>query len=160
MCMKVYVAADLPLRLVPWNGNAPAFNTSLLASREGRVRAQFTKPHLLYVGSHEGCGCGFQLGEYPAEYFEPDELALRKRSLHEFAAFLREELRRVGSIEVFACWDGDQEAPAEHHRALTPSALEADGFFFLEKELSTITLDAGQKAPPRREWRAGGERKR
>jgi len=141
--MMVYLAADLPLRAVPWNEAEPGFNTSALAPDEERVRRQFTKPHLIYVGSHEGCGCGFQLGEYPPDYLESHELALRKRSLQQFAAFLREELARVKAIEVFACWDGDQEACAEHHRALTPLALEDDDFFFLEKELSTISLDAG-----------------
>ncbi len=66
----------------------------------------------------------------------------RRKSLHEFASYLREEIARVGTVELFACWDGDQEATPEHHRALTPSLLEADGFFFLQKELSTIELDA------------------
>jgi hypothetical protein len=144
MCMMVYLAADALLREVAWNEAAPAFNTTALAPDELRVRRQFSKPYLIYAGSHNGCGCGFQLGEYPPEHTEPDEMSNRRRSLHDFAAYLREEIARVGEVQLFACWDGDQESPPEHHRGLTPSALEASSFFFLEKELSTI---AGLEPP-------------
>jgi hypothetical protein len=139
--MMVYLAADMPLREVVWNEAAPAFNTTPLAPEEQRVRRQFSKPDLIYAGSYEGCSCGFQLGEYPLEYSEPDEISQRQKSLHDFAAYLREEIRRVGVIEVFACWDGDQEATPEHRRTLTPSALEMDSFFFLKKELSIFGPD-------------------
>ena len=141
--MMVYLAADVPLRTVEWRKDAPAFNTSAFAADEERVRCQFTKPELICAGSYEGCGCGFQLGEYPSDALEPDEVVQRRRSLHEFAAYLREELPRVGSIELFACWDGDQEEPPAHRRVLTPASLEVDDFFFLQKELSTVTKDAG-----------------
>ena len=140
--MMVYLAADRPLRMIAWDESAPAFNTSALAPDEERVKRQFGKPHLIYAGSYQGCGCGFQLGQYPAQHSEPAEIVQRRQSLHEFAAYLREELQRVGDVELFACWDGDQEASPEHHRTLTPSALETDGFFFLQMELSTITPDA------------------
>jgi hypothetical protein len=140
MCMTVYLAADLPLRVVAWDEATPGFHTEPLPSDDGRVRRQFSKPHVSYAGSYERCACGFQLGEYPAEYSEPDEIAEGRRSLRALAAYLREESARVGRIEVFACCDGDQELPAEHRRSLTPAALESDGFFFLEKELSTIEV--------------------
>src|SRR3989442_9294001 len=105
MCMMVYLAADVPLREIAWDTAAPAFNTTPLAPDELRVPRQFSKEqYLIYAGSYEGCGCGFQLGEYPPEYTEPDEMAQRRTSLHDFAAHLREELRRVGTIQVFACW--------------------------------------------------------
>jgi hypothetical protein len=141
MCMMVYLAADLPLRTVEWNKEAPAFNTSPLAADDDRVRGQFEKSNITYAGSYEGCGCGFQLGKYPGSS-EPAEVEAQRKSLREFAAYLRGELPRVGSIQLFASWDGDQQDPPEHRRVLTPSALENDDFFFLEKELSIVTEDA------------------
>jgi hypothetical protein len=142
MCMMVYLAADVPFSSVPWDESAPAFSTSALSSDEQRVSVQFTKPNLIYVGAHEGCGCGFQLGQYPAEATDTRERELQRRSLHELAEYLRAELLRSTVIELFACWDGDQEAPQEHRRELTPSVLEGDHFFFLQKERSTVTRDA------------------
>jgi hypothetical protein len=147
MCLAVYLAADKPLRLVPWDEAAPRFHTCRLGPDEERVKCQFAKPHLTYAGSYEGCGCGFQLGEYPAELLDPDELALRRESLRELAAFLREELPRVGPIQLFACWEGDQEAPPEHRRALTPADIEGERFFFLQKEISTVGADATPSDP-------------
>jgi hypothetical protein len=143
MCMMLYLAADVPLRTVEWREDAPGFHTSPSTADEERVRCQFTKPNLFYVGSYEGCACGFQLGEYPPDWLDPDEVVERRRSLREFAEYLREELRRAGTIELYACWDGDQEKPPVHHRTLTPASLEADTFYFLQRERSTVIADAG-----------------
>jgi len=137
MCMMIYLAADQPLRMLEWNEGDPGFHVSAPAPDEERVRCQFTKANLVYAGSHEECGCGFQYGEYSADNYEQSELEQRRRSLNQFAEYLRVELSRVGPIEVYACWDGDQETAPEHHRILTPSSLEADDFFFRQKELST-----------------------
>lgn len=140
--MMVYLAADLPLREVAWDDAAPAFHTTPLVADEARqVRGQFSKPHLIYAGAHEGCACGFQLGEYPLDDAEPEEAKKGRESLHAFAEYLRAEMFRVGSIEVFACWDGEQEAAIEHRRTLTPDAIDSDDFFFLQKERSTIEPD-------------------
>jgi len=63
--MMVYIASDHELPLIEWNEDAPAFHVRELHEKEKAVRAQFTLPHIYYVGAHEGCGCGFQVGEYP-----------------------------------------------------------------------------------------------
>jgi hypothetical protein len=137
MCMAVYIAADRPLSLVAWDDTHPAFHVNALAQREEPVRVQFTKEHVFHAGAHEGCGCGFQLGEYP-ELQAPDEASARRASLSRFAAYLEQEIARVGPIELFACWEGDQQAPVEHRRCLTPDSLRRDDFFFLEKEFSVV----------------------
>lgn len=141
MCMMVYLAAELPLRLVPWVEETPAFNVSSLAPDEERVRIQFRLPNVVYVGSYEGCACGFQLDAGAHATLDEVELRLRRDSLLAFAAYLRDELVRVGDIELFACWDGDQGASPEHRRVLTPSSLEGETFAFLQKELSSLVVD-------------------
>ena len=143
MCIMVYLAADEPLQLLEWNEMQPGLHASLPAPNEDRVRVQFTKGTLVYAGSYEGCGCGFQNGEYGPEHYEPEELRQGRRSLYEFSEYLRRELPRVGDIELFACWDGDQMAPPEHRRTLTPDALKSENFFFIQKEFSLIIRDAG-----------------
>jgi hypothetical protein len=138
MCMMIYVAADQPLRVIPWVEAVPAFNTSSLAPDEERVRRHFQGSYILYAGSYEGCGCGFQLDSDARAFLDRGELERRQRSLHAFAQYLREELARVETIHLFACWDGDQDATPEHQRVLTPAMLEDPTFSFLQKELSTI----------------------
>lgn len=140
MCMMVYIAATEPLELVAWNDAQPAFYVAELHESEASVRQQFNAPHVLYAGSHEGCGCGFQYGEFPQ--FEDKERPLKRASLDAFAVYLAAQLRHVPSIQLFACWDGDQCSPHEHQRVLTPSSLRCEEFYFLQKERSTIEPDA------------------
>lgn len=146
MCMMVYLAAAEPLRTLNWNEAKPTFYVSRLSPDEKRVTRQFTSSNVVYAGSHEGCGCGFQYGEYPPDNYEPSELNQRRHSLNGLATYLREELARLREIEVYACWDGDQELEPEHRRTLTPSSLELDDFFFLGRERSTFVPDGTSSA--------------
>ncbi|HKQ34122.1 MAG TPA: hypothetical protein VJT11_02330 [Nitrospiraceae bacterium] len=134
--MMVYIAAEKPLDTVAWDESEPAFYVSELHESELPVRSQFGVQNVYYTGSHEGCGCGFQYGEHPQ--FEDEERALKRKSLDSFADYLTEQLKRVNSIELYACWDGDQTAPPEHRRALSPDSLHSEHFYFLEKELSIV----------------------
>ncbi len=141
MCLMVYIAAHGALRKVDWVEAAPAFYVAELSPDERSVSYQFRTGNVVYAGSYEGCGCGFQYGEYPADSYEPGELRDRRDSLDAFAKYLRAELSRVGTIGVFACWDGDQGLEPVHHRTLTPAALERDDFFFIKREHSRFVAD-------------------
>ncbi|MEZ6009892.1 MAG: hypothetical protein R3F05_19335 [Planctomycetota bacterium] len=87
------------------------------------------------MGSHEGCGCGFQLGEHPGL---DDDAPAKRETLRRFAAYLDSQLDRGRGLEIFACWDGDQVAPAERHRTLLPSELLGEPFFFHDREHVTV----------------------
>jgi hypothetical protein len=136
--MAVYIASDRELPLVPWNDGAPSFHVDDIDESDATVRTQITEPHVCYAGSHEGCGCGFQLGEYPD--FEDDERELKRASLDQLAEYLERAIASGARIRLFACWEGDQAMPIEHRRVLTPSDLRGDDFFFLERELSVLQI--------------------
>ena len=138
--MMVYIASAQPLDLVAWDEAQPAFYVSELHESELRVREQFTFPHVYHAGSHEGCGCGFQYGQYPE--FDDEERHLKRASLDSFSAYLSRQLAQEGAIELYACWDGDQTAAPEHQQVLTPSSLKAEEFYFLQRERSRVERDA------------------
>jgi hypothetical protein len=141
--MAVYLAADSPLQLVAWDDEAPGFHVSVLETeRDAAVREQFELPYVYYAGSHTRCGCGFNYGQHAEVESDPHEIAIRQRSMAAMADYLTREIGRVGEIELFACWDGDQAAPAELHRQLTPSTFLSEEFYFYEREHSTIREDA------------------
>jgi hypothetical protein len=144
--MVVYLAADRPLREIKWEESTPRFHASALAPREESVQRQFGLPYVICVGAHTGCACGFQLGQYP-QVWNPADAAEMRKSLRELANYVREAMTTAQTIQLFACWDGDQEASPEHRRTLMPSLLESDTFFFLEKELSAVTPDIELHAP-------------
>lgn len=99
---------------------------------------QFSKPFLAHAGFYGGCSCGFSYGEFPAED-EDDarEDALARESVQQFSEYLS-NLVRNGSIEMFACWDGDQEIEPEERRAVTPDYFGGETFGFKEKQFLVV----------------------
>jgi hypothetical protein len=127
------------LTLIPWEEAEPRFYVRTLHDSDAAVRAQFSEAHVYYAGSHEGCGCGFQYGEYPE--FEDEERPRKRASLNHFAEYLDREMASGAQIRIFACWEGDQALPAEYRRELTPNALRRDDFFFLQREILVMRGD-------------------
>jgi hypothetical protein len=141
MCIMVYVASDHPLPTTAWDLNRPAFHVVDVAERDALVRCQFSKPYVYYVGSHEGCGCGFQFGEY--EGFEEEaDLPDKRNSRRLLAEFLAVALQHQQEVELFACWDGDQAIQPEYRAKLHPADLMETRTFFREKELILVTAAA------------------
>ena len=138
MCMMVYLSSPVLLPLVPWDESVPGFHVTTLRPTHG-VRRQFSNPeNVHYVGSHETCGCGFQLGEYPDVELDAEDESQMRASLDAFADYLERHLDEVGVIEVFASWAGDECEPPRFRRDLTPADLRDDDFYFLDKELAVF----------------------
>jgi hypothetical protein len=94
---------------------------------DAEVRRQVRSPCVTYVGSHEGCGCGFNSSLLDFEGFddeaepapllgalredERDEYVAERRSREHLHALLVSALVE-GPVIVHACWAGDEgEAP-------------------------------------------------
>lgn len=138
MCMMVYIAADNPLPLIEWQEDVTTFCVSRLAEDEKRVAKQFSKPFLAYAGSYGACSCGFSYGASPIET-EKDakEDALGRESVRQLSEYLS-ELVRDGSIEIFVCWDGDQESEPEERQSVTPDYFGGEAFGFKEKQFLVV----------------------
>ena len=138
MCMVVYIAADNPLPLIEWQEDVIAFCVSELTEDEKRASKQFSKPFVACAGSFGGCGCGFSYGEEEVED-EDDrkEDALSRESVRQLSEYLS-PLVKNGSIELFACWDGDQEAEPEERQTVTPDYFGGEKFGFKEKQFLIV----------------------
>ena len=112
MCWVLYLACDQPLPLQPFDREAPAFNVAQLTPREEPVRGQFSKPYAYRVGAHTLCGCGFDRGQAHPDH--PEELEKTEASLRSLYAYLSDALEDCHSLELYACWDGDQGAVPDH----------------------------------------------
>src|SRR5262245_2730047 len=137
MCMMVYIASDYALPTLAWEQTRPRFHVTELSERDEPVRRQFSKPYVYYAGSHEGCGCGLQFGEYPG--YEEADLADKQESRRRFAEFLSVALQHQPVVEVYACWDGDQAAEPDHRGRVRPADLLRDRTFFRERELLAVS---------------------
>ena len=102
------------------------------------VRNRFTLPLVYYVGSHEGCGCGFNSDDLAWQGFELDTVADMQPLLEGFldqerTEFLAEQGSRLylkdqllsllaesDVAEVFSCWAGGESDPAIATHEVTP----------------------------------------
>jgi len=140
MCLVVYLAASKPLPELPWNPAEPAFHVQSRDDGAARVRGQMTLPHVYYVGSHEGCGCGFdQENGNPGH---PEELAATRASLDALARYLRAAVLSHDRLELYTCWDGDEELPVEHRLRVQVGSFAPDMTWFPERAHVTIVRDA------------------
>ena len=81
----------------------------------------------------------FQYGEYEGFEEDPAALAAARNSRRLLAEFLSVALQHQAAVELFACWDGDQGAPPEHHGRVRPVDLVRGRTFFREKELLVVS---------------------
>jgi hypothetical protein len=135
MCMVIYVGSGQPLSLIPWDESNPSFHVIELNETEQSVRQHFTKPFVYYVGAHTCCGCGFQYGEFEVE---PPELALAQKSRQRLVQFLKEALVAQDTVELYACWSGDEACEPERRTELCPDDLLTTRTYFFERELLTV----------------------
>lgn len=134
MCWALYLASDKELPTVPWDEVHPSFNTQALSDVEEPVRAQFSLPYVIYLGSHEGCGCGFK----DVDYDDPDESRKRKETVQSLSAYLSSALTQGAHLEMFLCWEGDQTHPPVAKKSITPTEFLAPEFPLAEKEFADV----------------------
>jgi hypothetical protein len=137
MCMLVFAAADTPLPLLSDAERAP-LNARLPEGREERVRQQFSKHHVVFLGSHTGCSCGFSYGHSD----DPDVEG--RQSVGALGRYLAQAVDRAGPVEVFACWEGDEGRAVAESVIVTPAFFTADAasFELTEGWLATVVRPA------------------
>ena len=118
------------------SGFASLYPTYQLSEGEAVVKKQFSLPFVYYVGSHEGCGCGFQAGQYPQ--FVDEEKTLKEESLSRFSTYLKKNRSKGERVEIYSCWDGAQGGERKNSRRLTASQIAEKDFWFHEQGLIEI----------------------
>jgi hypothetical protein len=134
MCFVLYMASDRERPEIPWNIEARSFNVKADDADAANARGQFTKRNLYYLGSDNGCGCGYRLNPLWVDEKEPDKLregAANQAALHRY---VRSCLEEEDTIELFGCWSGDEALPAPVYREVTVNDLVDPEFYFAERE--------------------------
>ena len=140
MCAVVYIAADEPLPLIPWDSSQPDFSVINLVEHDQKVVAHFSKPYIYYVCTKLGCGCDFQYGQYgEVEEHEEDE---NRKAVHQLSEYLAQETRRIGELEIFTCWEDDQAKAPTSQGVLHPSDFGGAAFDLEIGQLTKVLPDA------------------
>jgi len=141
VCMAIYVASDHPLPTKAWDENQPGLFVVEVPDHD-EAREQFSRRHVYYVGSHQGCGCGFSYGRLQGLEEDPGELAATRASRRGLSDLLTASLAHQVEVEVYACWNGDETIPPEHRgRVASPDSLRARSGI-RERELLIVRNDA------------------
>ncbi|MFJ3221297.1 hypothetical protein ACIPLC_35940 [Kitasatospora sp. NPDC086801] len=131
MCLMVWIGTEQPVPPIPCAAD-PHLVTCYCEAHEvaadAPVRARFASPHVTYVGSHEGCGCGFDSSRFAGEGFtdvadamtlidamrdeEREEFLAQKHS-REFLAALVSAALPHGTVDIYVCWAGDEDEPPD-----------------------------------------------
>ena len=135
MCWALYLASDTELPLVPWVESAHGFCTLPLSDYEICVTSQFSLPNALYLGSHQGCGCGFMSDDSDGV----EESMLRRKTMACLADYLNAALQKGGRLEMYFCWEGDQGSQPVGRKHLTVSAFKGSEFPLGEKEFAVVS---------------------
>lgn len=115
MCLLVYVGMKKLVRSESLARVPGVFGVRAIHELEKVVRRYFSMPKVIGVGARDGCGCGFQIPEGATEETAEQSFAARRHLVE----FLRAALELQSEIELFACWDGDQDKPVRFSRRVT-----------------------------------------
>lgn len=145
MCFVLYIGTDQPIPDIPWNEKERKFNTQEIGDHDQTVAKHLNKRNKKYVGSDQGCGCGFrfvtfQSGEWPEEGMvapnsdpDPDEQS-NHQQLYDFIKELKEE-----EVELYGCWDGDFSEQSKGKKEISLTDLLKADFYFRERFNYTVT---------------------
>lgn len=140
MCLMVWIgtARPLPTGTSPEPSEKADLYCVEAVPADAAIRSRFSSPQVTYVGSHQGCGCGFNSGELAWQGFErvADAMtlldAMTDDEREELLAAQRSRVRlrdlvssalTDGPVELYACWAGDEEAPATREETIDPTWL-------------------------------------
>ena len=100
-----------------------------------RVRVHFALPHVYFVGSHTGCSCGFSYG-----WAAGDEEEAGRASVGALGHYLAAAAASGQSLELYACWDGDESKPAAARAEVSPDFFRGDAeeFDLHERWFATV----------------------
>ena len=135
MCLLVYLGSEVHLTLVEFEQEGGHISVENVDA-EASARAHLQQRYVYYVGSYEGCGCGFnsvwlQLGnglESVAEArslldamkdWERERLLLEQASREQLRALIEEALCG-GPVEIYACVADHEGEPQEHEWTVQP----------------------------------------
>ena len=156
MCFVLYLAARVapPITSYGGRGGQGTVSTDVLKEHDSAVRRHFTLPHVVYVGSDQGCGCGFRntsfQGFWPDDVnvpFTPPDPNPNQPNHESLAGLLREHFGREDFIEFYGCWAGDTALTEIDRRELTLADIRNPAFHFHQRGFCRVTLAGALDAP-------------
>ena len=139
MCHAVYLASSKKLPTSKWIEDVTFFSIEE-ERKENPVYKKFSFTNVYYCNSHSGCSCGFSY-DYNDQDDEEDKKQndWGKQSVFELFDFLKSNIQSAGSLELYMCWEGDEDDKVESRNEVDLSSFQlGSSFEFKEKEFITV----------------------
>lgn len=120
-----------------WPSKVVPFSVQELAGDEKAAAKHFDTKVVRYVGSFEGCGCGFN-ASYAPEWGDPAEENDHFLAGRESRRLLREYVEQHHIRQIYACWSGDESLDAQSYLDITPDQIIDPNFQFPERAMLRI----------------------
>lgn len=137
MCLVLYMASDRIRPTIPWDEANPSFHVRDDDPDAPRTRRQFSKPNIYYLGSDEGCGCGFPR-EHDISLEDSEKAESKAANIKRLHDYLSECLHDEASVELYSCWSGDEDSGPDFKRVVSIDDILKRNFHFSEKQLTTV----------------------
>lgn len=142
----LYLGSDKERNISFWDEENPQFfvqklNTQYRDEQQQfdaieQVKLNFSKRFIYYAGSHEGCGCGFRKEGF--WYEDSEQLSKAAENQKRLFEYINECLVDEDSIEIFACWAGNENEPTQSKRKIAVHEIMQADFYFEEDEFIVV----------------------
>jgi hypothetical protein len=145
MCWTLYVSTPIKLPLIEWDSKQPRFNARKLKDDELAIVSRFTMPEVVYVGSDQGCGCGFRHALiadkewYPIVEEDNDMIEVIQKNHEDLYQYLTDNVK-IGLIEVYGCWNGNITDSIDCVVEISIKDLTDKDFYFKEGWLYKVLV--------------------
>jgi hypothetical protein len=150
MCYVLYASSGKPLPVIPgpdwdairsnWPDGAPTLVAEPIRAEDEAVLHHLPGPNKIYIGSFEGCGCGFNRAVLDDEEQDTDEMEGKELILAvQSRQRLRDYIIQNNVDTLYGCWSGDESLPVERSIEITPETIIDRAFAFPERCLMKIT---------------------
>jgi len=144
MCYAIYIGSDQPLPTSEWNEADRTFYVTHLTDDTRVVSKHFSKRHVYYAGSHQGCGCGFFSDpDYGDDEDEKREYEDSRADVRALVEYLNKALEKQNTLEFLVTWEGQQTEPVKRKLELCPEDLLLPEFPLDEQDFAIIKRKTG-----------------
>ncbi len=151
MCMMYHLGTEQHVPLIPWDETEPKFCSEPIAEDSSAVLQQFSLPNVIYIGSSEGCGCGFRYTSWEGNgWIDVIDDENDSQTDHEALVQFIQENNAGSFVELYACWDGDYNNKAESVEEIYLADILKMDFRFRERGLYRIKMGSEQSLAAQR----------
>lgn len=142
--MAIYIATIKEMPTIPYNESNRCFNTQNITKKEQIITNIFSLPFVKYLGSDEGCGCGFRhalLEDHKwFEVIDENENEIDNSNHQNLVDFVAKNNENESKVEILSCWDGDFNEHIEYRSKIKLTDILDSNFYFKERGFYTVEL--------------------